>query len=87
MTKLAAPIKQLPRGRLRLDSEPLAPVLKCLLREAVKLAILPLIQVATLPTLMMRSPESLVLPLPSSLFARHLFSPHLQIEGENRSCS
>ena len=80
---------QLTRGRLRLrlNSEPLAPVLERLLRENVKFAILPLIQVAALPTLMMRPPESLMLAFPSPQFARHLFSPLLQIEGENRSRS
>lgn len=36
---------------------------------------------------MMRPPENLTLPLPSSPFARHLFSPDLQIEGQNRSGS
>jgi hypothetical protein len=67
--------------KIRFEPELLTPVLKCLLREVVKLAILTLIQVAQLSTLMMRPPENLTLPLPSSPFARHLFSPDLQIEG------
>ena len=41
-------------------------------RDALRLAILPLIQVATLPRLMMRTPEHLALTRPRSMLLRHL---------------
>ena len=53
MTKTSTPVEQFALWRIRFDSELLAPVLKCLLREAVKLTILPLIQIATLPSFML----------------------------------
>src|ERR1700704_4235521 len=53
----------------------------------MNLAILPLIQVAALPRLMMRTPERLTLTLPRSMPLRPSRPLHLQIEGENRSCS
>lgn len=72
MTKPAPPVKQLALGRLRLGFELLAPVLERLLREAMNLAILALIQIATLPRLMMSPPERLAITLPGSVLVRHL---------------
>src|SRR6185437_7531821 len=72
MTKAAAPIEQLALGGLRLRSEPRTPVAKLLERDAVRPAILPLVQVTMLPRLMMPSPECLALPRPRSVLLRHL---------------
>jgi hypothetical protein len=57
---------------LWLGSELLTPVLEPLLWQALRLAILPLIQVAPLPRLVMRTPECLALPLPRPMLLRHL---------------
>jgi hypothetical protein len=57
MTWLATPsVKQLP-GDLRLLLELRSPVLEALQHQAVRFAILSLVQIAPPPRLMMRSPE------------------------------
>jgi hypothetical protein len=61
------------------------PVPKGLEWNALRLAILTLIQVAARPRLMVRPPEGLALSRPRSVLARHLALLNLQIEGENRS--
>jgi hypothetical protein len=50
---------------------PIDQVIEALLRQLVRLTILPLTQIATLPGAMMRSPKRLALMFPSSMFARH----------------
>jgi hypothetical protein len=71
VTYAAAPVEQLAHGRLRLRLELRPPVAERLQRDALRLAILPLIQVATLPRLVMRPPERLALPPPSGPIVRH----------------
>src|SRR4029077_3467338 len=72
--------------RLRLGCKHRSPVAERLQRNALRFAILPLVQVTTLPRLMVRTPERLVLASPSSVLVRHLVLLNLQIESENRSC-
>src|SRR5262245_39143541 len=53
-------------------NQPQQSVAKRLQRDALRLAILPLIQVAALPRLVVRPPEGLTITLPRSVLARHL---------------
>ena len=69
------PVRELALGRLRLGLKLRSPVLKRLTRDALQLAILPLIQVATLPGIMVRPPEGLVLTSPCSVLALPSRSP------------
>ncbi len=65
-------IKQFALWRIRFEPELLAPVLKCLLRETVKLTILPLIHVAMLPSFIICPPETLALAHLRSVLFHHL---------------
>src|SRR6476646_6206337 len=59
-------------GRLWLGFKLRPPVAERLERDALRLAILPLIQVATLPRLVVRPPESFALTRPRSVLVHHL---------------
>jgi hypothetical protein len=59
-TCAVSPVQQFP-GHLRLLPELRPPVLKALQHQAVRLAILTLVQIALAPRLMVQSPERLAL--------------------------
>jgi hypothetical protein len=59
VTCAAAPVEQLAGRRLRFGLELRPPVTERLQRQALRCAILPLIQVTPLPRFMMRPPECL----------------------------
>jgi hypothetical protein len=71
----------------RLGFEPRPPIAKRLERNALRLAILPLVQVAKLPGLMVRPPERLTITLPGSVLASHRVLRICKIEGRtDRHC-
>jgi hypothetical protein len=72
VTCAAAPVEQLARRGLRLGLELRPPVAERLQREALRLAIFPLIQVTALPCFMMRPPERLAVSRPRRRIVSHL---------------
>jgi hypothetical protein len=74
----AAPVQQLARRRLWLRLELRTPVPERLQRQALRVAIFPLIQVAALPRFMMRPPERLTMARPGAAFSTILISSSFQ---------
>jgi len=79
VTCAGTPIEEPPHLRLWLGLEPRPPVAEALQRDAVRLAIFPLVQVAARPCLVVRPPKSLALSLPRLVPVRHPALPHLII--------
>jgi hypothetical protein len=72
VTYVAPSVEQFARKRLRLGFELRTPVAEGLQRQALRLAILPLIQVTTLPRFVMRPPERLAVSRPPFSLRRHV---------------
>src|SRR4030095_710987 len=71
VTCAAAPVEQLACRRWRFGLELRPPVTECLQRQALRLAILPLIQVTPLPRVMMRPPECIPVSRPRRNIGSH----------------
>src|SRR5438093_5770039 len=88
MTKLAAPVEQFARRRLRFGFELRPPVAKRLERKPLSLTILSLIQIALTPRLVACAPKGLAVMLARAPFVRHQFLPTFAKKAsENRSRS
>ena len=74
------PVEQLALGWLWLSFELRSPVAESLEWNALRLAILPLIQVATLPRLMMRTPERLTRAIRGYQLRLRRLSPRPQFD-------
>ena len=72
VTYAAASPEQLASGRFRFGLELRPPVAERLQRQALRHAILPLIQITALPGFVMRPPERLAIPRPAVPVLRHL---------------
>lgn len=72
MTYTAASPEQLASGHFRFGLKLRPPVPERLKRQALRRAILPLIQITALPGFVMRPPERLAIPRPAVPVLRHL---------------
>src|SRR5262245_2772331 len=87
VTCAAAPVEQLAGRWLRFGPELRPPVTERLQRQALRLAILPLIQIAPLPRFMMRPPECLPVSRPRHNIDSHPALLSFENAKENRSQS
>ncbi len=85
VTCAASPIEQLARRRLRFGLELRPPVTERLQRDALHLAIVPLIQVTALPRFMMRPPERLPVSRPGCGIVSNLDLLSFENVKENKS--